>query len=658
MFRIVVCLTLCLMSSDAFAQNFAPPKTNQPSDETTFALKDKLGKLSRYVVSLRRQGVRDPGLVEVEIYERAVRMLLELGEYYHKDTAAWADEALDRGILRAKLLAQGETPWTVAIGHPVIRAYRSRVDGSVQPFAVSFPADFGKSPKTYRVDFVMHGRDASLTEVKFLHTYNGDRKYGETDRVEVQIFGRGNVAYRWAGETDVFEVMQAFWTQERASGRERFLDAGKQVLRGFSMGGAGTWHLGLHHPDRWALLSPGAGFSTTHGYIAKLPKPLKSPQEELLTIYDAIDYAENAFNVPIVAYSGSKDPQKLAADLVEERLKKLGIPMTHLVAPDLEHAFPAEWQKKANVLWNQALVKDRSAYPSEVRFVTYTLKYPTCKWVDVLALEQHYKESRVHGKRTDEGFEVSTQNIRQLHLTLPSGDVDPQKLDIDGQPLKLRPWVDATGIGHLYVTKKEGRWKQILPQRLATERNRQPQKIVGLTGPIDDAFSDGFVCLRGSGKAWHAATDAYAKASLDRFAKDWSKYLRGDLAAKDDEELTGEELQNKHIILFGDPSSNSMIAEILDALPLTWTKDEIRFAGKTYDASKHVPALIFPNPLNPSKYVVINSGHTFRGTEFEKTNALLYPRLGDWGILSLNENGAMEVETAASGLFDEYWKVK
>ena len=70
------------------------------------------------------------------------------------------------------------------------------------------------------------------------------------------------------------------------------------------MGGAGTWHIGLRHPDRFAVLQPGAGFTTTHGYIAKLPDPLPRYQEKCLRIYDAYRYAENAFNVPIVAYSG------------------------------------------------------------------------------------------------------------------------------------------------------------------------------------------------------------------------------------------------------------------------------------------------------------------------------------------------------------------
>ena len=60
-------------------------------------------------------------------------------------------------------------------------------------------------------------------------------------------------------------------------------------------------------------------------------------QEKCLRIYDAIDYAENARMIPIVAYSGGDDPQKLAADNIENRLKELKIDaMTHLVKPGVK----------------------------------------------------------------------------------------------------------------------------------------------------------------------------------------------------------------------------------------------------------------------------------------------------------------------------------
>src|SRR5262249_4734224 len=161
--------------------------------------------------------------------------------------------------------------------------------------------------------------------------------------IQIDIFGRGNNAYRWAGETDVLEVVDHFVAVERGLGRDRLLDPGRLVLRGFSMGGAGTWHLGLHGPDRWCVLGPGAGFTTTRGYLKGLPDPLPEYQARCLHIYDAVDYAENAFNVPVVAYAGSEDPQLQAARNVQARLEKTDVRMTLLVAPGLAHSFPPEW---------------------------------------------------------------------------------------------------------------------------------------------------------------------------------------------------------------------------------------------------------------------------------------------------------------------------
>src|SRR5262249_10040230 len=154
---------------------------------------------------------------------------------------------------------------------------------------------YGKDTrKKWRLDVVLHGRDASLTEVKFLHAHTGDKPAPAHDFIQLDIYGRGNNAYRWAGETDVFEAIDAFLAGERLLGREQLLDPKRVVLRGFSMGGAGTWHLGLHTPDRWCVLGPGAGFTTTHGYLKNLPDKLPDYIEKCLRIYDAVDYAENA----------------------------------------------------------------------------------------------------------------------------------------------------------------------------------------------------------------------------------------------------------------------------------------------------------------------------------------------------------------------------
>jgi hypothetical protein len=120
--------------------------------------------------------------------------------------------------------------------------------------------------------------------------------------------------------------------------------------------------------------------------------------------------------------------------------------------------------------------------------------------------------------------------------------------------------------------------------------------------------------------------------------------------------VTGTE--DAHLVLFGDPATNPLIAKVVEKLPITWTADKLVVNGVEYDPKTHVPVLIFPNPLNPTRYVVLNSGHTFRAKDFQGTNSLLYPRLGDWAVLKPmpTEKDPADAEVVAAGLFDEFWQ--
>src|SRR5262249_51406733 len=152
----------------------------------------------------------------------------------------------------------------------------------------------------------------------------------------------------------------------------------------------------------------------------------------------------------------------------------------------------------------------------------------------------------------------------------------------------------------------------------------------------------------------------YAEANLERFQKEWDKYLRGKLPVKDDVDVTEEDLAGKHLILFGDPASNALIAQLPGEVPLKWTEQTITLGnGKAYAAAEHVPVLIYPSPFNTGRYVVLNSGHTFHAADFQGTNALLYPRLGDYGILKLklDAKDPLAVDVVTAGLFDERWQV-
>ncbi len=643
------------------AAQYAPPPSIKPNDDIQKKIDERIEKLETTLRSFRNQRVQEPILTDIEVYLKAAKWITQHDEFYDKNSGQWTIDALESGLIRTGHVKQGEWPWFQQFGTTVIHGYRSEIDGSVQPYAVTFPADYGKEAKKWRLEVVLHGRNNSLNEVSFLHQFNGEESAPkDQDYIRLDVYGRGNNGYRWAGERDVIEAVKHFFSLEARLNRGAFLDPKRGVLRGFSMGGAGTWHLGLHYPGDWCVISPGAGFTTTHGYIKDLPEKLPPYQEACLRIYDAVDYAENASNVPIVAYGGENDPQLQAARNIEEQLKKHSLTMKLLVAPGLKHEFPPQWQKKMAEARSEYITKGCEDYPAKVHFVTYTLKYHSCYWVYLWGLERHYEKASVDAQRVEDGFEVTTRNVRSLRLRMPEGATRQAiTVKIDDQRVSALPYEPVANSPALVVDllRRDGQWRAVLPEIISTDQFRKPKKANNFQGPIDDAFMAPFWCVRGTGTPWHKATDEYAQANLERFRKEWSKYFRGELPVKDDVEVEAQDIANRHLILFGDPSSNSLIGQALDGLPFSWTKDKITWGGKDYPANEHVPVLIYPSPFWPNRYLVLNSGHTFHAEDFQGSNALLYPRLGDYAILKLpgDKKGPLDVEVKTAGLFDDFW---
>lgn len=629
---------------------FAPPAATRPDDATLKVIADKTAQLREAVTGLKAKKTPDDVLIEVEVYLRAAENIVRFEEWFHKDSGKWALTTLDRGLERAEQAEGGKAPWRDETGRWVARAYRSSVDNSVQPYAVLLPADYGADPKKkWRLDIVLHGRDGALTEAKFLAQHD-KTKLAPKDLGYVQLepYGRGNNAYRWAGEPDVFESYHRFTRAEAQRLRlppttDGPIDLKRIVLRGFSMGGAGTWHLGLHHPSVFNVIGPGAGFTTTHGYIAKLPDPLPDYQEKTLRIYDAALYAENAFNVPVVAYSGEKDAQKKAADNIENALK--GFPeklrFTHLVAPGLEHQQPPEWQVKCEAEYRKYADTPRP-FPARVRLVTYTPKYGACDWVSVQALQTTYERAVVDVRVEGNVVTGTTANVRELRLYPPVAEPGRGfRVDLDGDAVEVRG-----GLSVLLV-RADGKWAVPVPASVPPLRKR-----AWMSGPIDDAFMASFEVTAPSVAGWHPATNRHAKAADAGFAELWERYFRGPLPRTG---VHGGARSSE--VLFGDPASNPKIAAVLPKLPITWTKEKLVVNGVEYDAATHLPVLIYPHPTS-GRYVVINSGHTFGEADLKGTNALLYPRLGDWAVIrpAPTPRDPAAYEVVAAGLFDEQWQ--
>jgi hypothetical protein len=223
------------------------------------------------------------------------------------------------------------------------------------------------------------------------------------------------------------------------------------------------------------------------------------------------------------------------------------------------------------------------------------------------------------------------------------------------------PVPDSGNARPIVFEKRNGGWTCRGALDFATLNGKRP----GLQGPIDDAFARPFLCVRGTGKAWHPAVASWADANLRRFTDEWRRHYHGYLPVKNDTDVTVDDLRRANLILFGDPSSNLWIGKVLPQLPIKWTRDTLQLGAESYSAANHGVQLIHPNPLPGAegRYVVINSGHTYHDAEL-RFSYMVFPRLGDWAAMKFHDNppttsSPQVAETVVnSGFFNEGWTIR
>lgn len=633
-----------------------PPLGIELAPEVRSELEQELGELDRLIeqLRLRRDALTPQRLPDVLIFSRAVHQALEHQEFFAERDVASARRLLQTGRERAEELLQGRAPWTTQTGL-VVRGFVSRLDETVQPYGLVVPTSFRpRSPDRHRCDVWLHGRGETVGEVRFLDQRMRDAgRFAPADTFVLHPYGRYSNAFKFAGEVDVLEALEHVQANYP-------IDDDRIAIRGFSMGGAGCWQMAVHFPDRWFAANPGAGFSETPEFLRFFQKEELDPtwyERKLWRLYDCPGYAVNLFNCPTVAYSGELDLQKQAADVMQAALAQHGLRLVHLIGPDTKHSIHPQSAAEIAQRLEQLAREGRDRLPPVVRFSTYTLKYNRSHWVAIDALQEHWEQAVIAAAIEAGRIAVRTRNIDQFTLRMPPGtcplDVSqPVGILVNGDAVEVPgPFTDRSFSATLH--RDGDRW------RAGPRPVDGLRKAHDLQGPVDDAFMDRFVFVRPSGQAAHPAVQKWVTDEREHARIHWRQQFRGKVLEKRDTEISEAEIAGANLILWGDPQSNAVLARIADQLPIRWEQDRIVVGDRSFDADGHAPILIYPNPLNPSRYVVLNSGFTYREYAY-LNNARQVPMLPDWAIvdLSVPPNTQTPGRIAAAGFFDEAWQLQ
>jgi dienelactone hydrolase len=647
---------LLLTAASVFAQSIVkpvPPPGIAVSAEDRKELEAGLQRLSQSIEKLEGK----PLLPDVLIFREAVRYALTYNEFFKPEEITRGKELLRQGQSRADELNSGTASWTTATGL-IVRGYVSKIDHSVQPFGLVVPATYSPAlPNRWRLDTWFHGRGENLSEVNFL--WDREHNPGEftpPNTFVVHLYGRYCNANKLAGEVDLFETLDAIK-------KSYPIDENRIVLRGFSMGGAATWHFAAHYAGLWAAAAPGAGFSETPDFLKVWAKETLTPtwwEQKLWHLYDATDYAANFYNLPLVTYSGEIDGQKQAADIMDKALTAEGMHMTHIIGPNTAHKYHPDSKPVINAKLDAIAAQGRDPYPRKIRFTTWTLAYNQMKWVIVDGMDQHWERARLDAEIIDDNnVDVKTSNVSAFTLAIGPGGAPlnvtrKTNVSINGQKIAASaPMTDRSWTAHF--EKLGQRWTFVEKP----SADGKLHKIHGMQGPIDDAFLDSFVVVRPTGEAMVPGIAQWAASEQKHLITEWRRQFRGDAQVRDDSQISDSDIANSNLVLFGDPGSNKVLARIIDKLPIQWSKDSLVIGTKKYVSATNAPVMIYPNPLNPKKYVVINTGFTYREYDY-LNNARQVPKLPDYAVVDITTppDARYPGKIVDAGFFGEHWELK
>ncbi len=230
--------------------------------------------------------------------------------------------ALDGLIKTVERAEQGSDDLARATGF-VRKAYRSSIDGSLQPYMVWLPPDYSRE-RHYPLFVYLHG--SASDERSF--TKRGARDIIPKGFIAVAPFGRGksNAFSGDHAQEDIADVITAV-------SQDYSVDTGAVLLGGFSMGGYGVYRTAYETPSKFRALAIISGDPSLGARYTG-----DSTQPDFLE-----DKNLRAFrNLPVFVFHGEKDrncPYATTQKLVE-KLRKAQARVLFVSEPEKGHDFP------------------------------------------------------------------------------------------------------------------------------------------------------------------------------------------------------------------------------------------------------------------------------------------------------------------------------
>lgn len=220
----------------------------------------------------------------------------------------------------------------------VRKAYRSKIDNTLQPYTIYLPENFDKNKK-YPLMVFLHGSASDETNI------GGFLSLVPKGFIAVGPFGRGksNAFSKDNAQDDIAEVIKAV-------GEDYSIDTSRILLTGFSMGGYGVYRTFYETPKKYRAIAIFSGAPNIGSHYAPANMAPDFTDEKYLTAFS---------NFPIFIFHGEKDLNVSLQTTIAfaEKLKKIGAQVELQIEPGKGHSQPGKEIIDVYMKWVESVMK-------------------------------------------------------------------------------------------------------------------------------------------------------------------------------------------------------------------------------------------------------------------------------------------------------------
>lgn len=544
------------------------------------------------------------------------------------------------------------------------RTYRSNIDDCVYPYALYIPEEVMEGT----VDKVplllsLHGAwsNHALNMRRLMSEPNRDGEPDEMaltalpiwpelpnpEAIVVCPWGRGTMSYHGPGAQDVKDVLEIVF-------RELPVDRERVSVTGLSMGGNGTLEIALRNSGLFSAMVPVCSFFS---FLYKLDLPTTFKDSDWLKQSfrhrNILNYAVNARGFKGVhIHHGVDDPVVPVEQSIKTsaKLDSLGIKHFFSQYDNVGHnAWEPAYRDMKTFGW---MIDKKRRQPSDtLEFVAVRYEEAVQQWLEIEKFAEYGQPAHVTAvwDKKNKALSLNTENVEILaaDLNLLPGVKKGDKLT-----------VSANGAAGTFTAPSEGKLRLKVsggaPEAAAISRDNGLHKKKNLEGPLFDAIDDRVILVYGTSGS-KAETEKSLK-QLKAFA-DWGELPDVHFMIRPDKELTPEDIENCNLVLFGDETTNSVIAKVNKrGLPISFKGGEIVTPDGSFPKAGNALKMVYPNPLNPTRLVMINYNEDWDYSE-------IWFYMGAFEILPdyfIYQPGGKktpyEDKVLSAGYFDENWK--